>query len=190
MATFMQLGLALGLASAAGMRAYFPLIVMGLLSRFSDTITYKPPFSIFQSFPVLILLIILAVYEIGGIKVAEPELSLPVPILLLRALSGAILFAGFFTGFGILLGLIFGGILAILSAILTAQMAIKSDDRIFRQTNYALSILEDIFSVTATIFALLIPWASYLIWGLLLFAYVSRRSGKHDKTESRLKIWR
>ncbi|PKM46389.1 MAG: hypothetical protein CVV03_05565 [Firmicutes bacterium HGW-Firmicutes-8] len=51
MAFVTQLGLSLGLAGAAGLRAYLPLLVIGLLTRFSATLAYRPPFKILASVP-------------------------------------------------------------------------------------------------------------------------------------------
>ncbi len=54
---------AFGLAASAGLNAYIPLLVISLLSKFTDLITLREPWSALESWWIIGLLIVLAVVE-------------------------------------------------------------------------------------------------------------------------------
>lgn len=185
----MRFGLGLGLAGAAGIRTYLPLIVMGLLTRFSDTMSFSEPFSVFASAPVILLLVVLALIErMAGASNVNYHLL----VLGLRALGGAIIFAGTFSGFGIFGGLLFGGMVAVLVHLIMVRTI--PDLRIpaaYSSAHYREGF-EEILALTVTLFALLLPWSSYLLWALIIFVYIKKMKDYNHRyrPDSKARSWR
>ncbi len=171
MGTVMFFGLGIGLAGVVGVRAYFPLILMGLITRFSETLVYRPPFKVFASVPVILILVGLAIYELMSVRVYNPAET---PVLFnigFRIIGGAVIFAAIFQGFGILVGLIVGGILAMLSFLIMVRLRdgyknLSSG----RNSGEMAAGIEEATAVAATVLILLIPWISFVIWGVVIFA--------------------
>lgn len=185
----LRLGLGLGLASAAGIRTYFPLIVMGLLTRFSDTMTYIEPFRVFASAPVILLLASLALFE-RTVNVSHGNQYMLVVIL--RALGGAIVFAGTFTGFGIFGGIFFGAVIAILAHLVTVRLSPDTGKIIEDSSVVSASGLEETIAIIGTLLAVLLPWSSYLLWALILLLFVKRMKDNKQRyrMDIKAKSWR
>lgn len=195
MGSVMQLGLALGLAGAAGMRAYFPLILMGMATRFSDTLAYGQPFKLLASLPFIVLVLLLALYEIGGSRLIGMDGDQVVLLVGLRALAGGMLFAGVFRGFGTLFGLLAGAALAVVSYIILVKVSSREGtvgayERGQIQGDGFRPVFEEAVSVTVTILSILLPWSSYLIWGLLIFFFIKRFKDRAYIREPRMRVWR
>lgn len=193
MVSLMRLGLGLGLAGAAGARTYFPLIVMGLLTRFSETMGYRAPFKVFSSMPVLVLLVGMAVYEMAGERMARfSETNQVLLAVSLRALGGAILFAGTYSGFGILGGIIAGAVVAVSANLIMVRLRSNYGRNAGARSGVMYPAMEEAAAVGATILALLLPWSSYIIWGGVLLASVKkiRESGARYGPDTKAKPWR
>lgn len=189
MASIMQLGLGLGLAGAAGIRAYFPLIVMGLLTRYSETLTYRAPFKILGSIPVMLLVVVLTIFELLREQLSEDKGNQSLIVVGYRILAGAILFAGVFNGFGVFLGLIFGGAISLLSHLILLRLK-SGNERypIFR--NYSAGV-ENTLTIIITLLAVLFPWSTYLFWGVIVVILFRKvRTNSRYKSDSRVKTWR
>ena len=67
----MPIGLfsAFGLATAAGLNAYVPLLVVGLLARYTDLVTLNPPYDLLSHPVVLMVIAILAVLDFVADKI-------------------------------------------------------------------------------------------------------------------------
>lgn len=186
----MQFGLGLGLAGAAGIRTYFPLLVMALLTRFAGTVAFRPPFGVFGSIPVLLILAVLAAFEI--MVEGSPGFNRTNQVMLsagLRALGGAIVFAGTFGGFGTLAGLILGALLAVMSYLITVRLRPQL-------TGTAKGILptgtEETAAIAGTLLAVLLPWTSYFIWGVILFMFIRKMKTQNTRyrPEGKARSWR
>lgn len=175
MDTLMHLGLGIGLAGVVGVRAYFPLIVMGLITRFSETLAYRPPFKIFASVPVLMLFVGLAVYELMSIRVYKASET---PVLLnigFRIIGGAIIFAGIFGGFGIFGGVLVGGLLAVLSYLIMVRLRDEYKNIAHGKNSAEVAAgVEESAAVAGTLLILLIPWISFIIWGAVIIAFLKK----------------
>lgn len=87
----------LGLAVAAGLNAYIPLLIAGLLVRF-DVYSFGEPYDLLGSNAALIILGVLLVIEVLADKVPAVDSANDVIQTFIRPASGAILFAGAATG--------------------------------------------------------------------------------------------
>lgn len=83
----------LGLAVAAGLNAYVPLLVAGLLIRF-DLYTFGEPYDILGSNAALIIVAVLLVVEVLADKIPAVDSLNDAIQTFVRPASGAVLFAG------------------------------------------------------------------------------------------------
>lgn len=83
----------LGLSGAAGLNAYIPMLVVGLLGRF-DVITLSAPYDVLSSTPALVVLAVLLVVEVLADKVPAVDTANDVIGTVVRPVAGALLFAG------------------------------------------------------------------------------------------------
>jgi hypothetical protein len=82
----------LGLAVAAGLNAFIPLMVAGLLVRF-DVISFGDPYDILGSTPALIIIGVLLAVEILADKIPAVDSVNDAVQTFIRPASGAVLFA-------------------------------------------------------------------------------------------------
>lgn len=82
----------LGLAVAAGLNAYIPLMVAGLLVRF-DVISFGDPYDVLGSTPALIIIGVLLAVELLADKIPAVDSVNDAVQTLIRPASGAVLFA-------------------------------------------------------------------------------------------------
>lgn len=112
---FYHFSLGMGMAYVAGIRAYFPLLMVGLIGRFAEDFPLQPPFRVFTSIPLLLLLIVLMGYEVLAERAASYGDNHAILLLAFKAVVGGVLFAGLFSGFGNFIGVVFGGFVAVLA---------------------------------------------------------------------------
>src|SRR5512144_2440498 len=84
---------AFGLAGATGLNAYLPLLIVGLLARFTDLITLSAPWDTLENSWVLALLFVLLAIETVADKVPAVDSINDVIQTVIRPAAGAILFA-------------------------------------------------------------------------------------------------
>jgi hypothetical protein len=89
----------LGLAVAAGLNAFIPLLVAGLLVRF-DLYSFGEPYDMLGSTPALVILVVLLVVEILADKVPAVDSVNDAIQTFIRPASGAVLFAAAASGVG------------------------------------------------------------------------------------------
>jgi hypothetical protein len=82
-----------GLSSSAGLNAYLPLLIVALLSRFTDLIRLNEPFDALESWWTIGVLIVLASIEFLADKIPVVDTINDVVQTLIRPIAGAILFA-------------------------------------------------------------------------------------------------
>lgn len=191
MSSVLELGLGLGLAGAAGIRTYLPLIIIGLLVRFSQSFEYRAPFQVFASLPVLLVFLVLAGYEILSERAEELKTQEALLLSAIRALGGAILLAGLFGGFGTFVGFVLGG----LTALTVHLVKIRLRTYTFR-SNHSYSILtghgvEELAAITGVLLTILLPWSSYIILGGIIVIYLRKNKNNHRyRSDSKSKSWR
>jgi len=84
---------AFGLAAATGLNAYLPLLIVGLLARYTELISLKAPWSALTHPLVLVLIAVLLAIEFTVDKIPAVDTINDVIQTAVRPAAGAILFA-------------------------------------------------------------------------------------------------
>jgi hypothetical protein len=84
---------AFGLAAATGLNAYLPLLIVGLLARYTDLITLRPPFNALENAWVLGVLGVLLLIEMTVDKIPAADTVNDVIQTVVRPAAGAVIFA-------------------------------------------------------------------------------------------------
>ncbi|MDD2522678.1 MAG: DUF4126 domain-containing protein [Anaerolineaceae bacterium] len=84
---------AFGLSASAGLNAYIPLLVVSLLSRFTNLIELAEPWSALESWWVIGVLAVLGIVEFVADKVPAVDQVNDAVQTFIRPIAGAILFA-------------------------------------------------------------------------------------------------
>jgi len=84
---------AFGLAAATGLNAYLPLLIVGLLARYTDLVTLRPPFNALENAWVLGVLGVLLLIEMTVDKIPAADTVNDVIQTVVRPAAGAIIFA-------------------------------------------------------------------------------------------------
>jgi len=169
----------LGLAVAAGLNAYIPLLIAGLLVRF-DLYSFGEPYDLLGSTPALIIVSVLLLLEVFADKIPAVDTVNDAVQTLIRPASGALLFAGAATGldpeWSQALALVLGLVTAagVHAAKATARPAINVATAGVGAP--VVSTVEDGFSFGLSLTALLAPLVALLLMvGLVWWAVVMVR---------------
>jgi len=160
----------LGLAGAAGLNAYIPLLIVALTARYTDWIKLNPPFDILANEWVTVALIVLLAIEMIVDKIPAADTLNDVIQTFVRPAAGAILFAASTSALDVhpVLAAILGLVLAF------GVHAVKATARpvVTASTgglgNAFVSVGEDVVSASISLIAIIVP----LIIGFLLAVIV------------------
>lgn len=107
---------AFGLSSSAGFNAYLPILITGLLARYTDLLTLAEPWNALENPWVLLVIAVLLLIEIAADKIPLIDTVNDFAQSLMRPAAGAILFAAssnavsdLNTGLALILGLLAAG---------------------------------------------------------------------------------
>lgn len=175
-----------GLAAAAGLNAYIPLLALGLASRFLDFVQLPPGWTWLSNEWVLVILAVLLVIEIVADKIPIVDTINDWVQTVIRPVAGGIVFGGgsgsktafvtdpdaFFSSnqwvpivVGILIALVIhllkSGARPVINT-MTAGLAAP-----------AVSAAEDAGSVTLTLSALLLPILVLVVLALVIIGFIS-----------------
>jgi hypothetical protein len=151
---------AFGLSSSAGLNAYIPLLITGLVARYTDLLTLTGPFTTLENPYVLITLGILLIIEMGVDKVPALDTLNDVIHTVVRPAAGAVLFAaqaGVIGQMDVTLAAVLG---------LLAAGTIHATKSTFRPMvtattggmgNWLVSAIEDVVSFGASLLAIFLP---------------------------------
>lgn len=183
-----------GLAGAAGLNAYLPLLIVALTARFTNLITLRPPFDLLTDNVVIAVLVVLLLVEVFVDKIPAVDTINDIIQTVVRPTAGAILFAAsanVISDIHPVLALVCGLILA------GGVHAVKATARPVVTTftgglaNPVVSTAEDAISAGVSLTAILAPLLSVLILGaifLLVFLwYRSRQREAYEKRPARAK---
>jgi hypothetical protein len=84
---------AFGLSASAGLNAYIPLLIVGLLARYTGTITLGPPWDTLTDPWVLLILAVLLLVEILADKIPAVNHANDAIQTVIRPIAGAVVFA-------------------------------------------------------------------------------------------------
>lgn len=190
MENLLVVGIGIGLASIAGVRAFLPLALFGLFARFGlvglpefGLFGFPDPFDLLGDWLVIGVLLALALLESALDKAPALERGLNLAMIPVRAGAGAVLFsAALGAGLGteavpeLAAGGVIAGAVAVLNVLLrpSAKIAAAGVSASF------LSASEDVVALVGGIVAVLVPLVPLLFVAFLLFFFfrVRRRRGR------------
>jgi uncharacterized membrane protein len=185
----MEILSAFGLSAATGLNAYLPLLIVGLLARFTGWITLKAPWNILENTWVLLVLALLLVIEMVVDKIPAADTVNDVIHTFIRPAAGAILFAASSNLISEM-----SPVLAMICGLLAAGgiHAVKTSARpmITVSTgglgNPVISLLEDIISGVTAFIAIVLPILTVIFFAALLFLFVWWRTHRYQKQAGRI----
>jgi len=149
----------LGLAGAAGLNAYVPLLVVGLLERF-DVIHLTAPYDQLSATPVLAVLAVLLAIEFFADKIPGVDSVNDVVQTVVRPAAGAVLMAGSLgvgttlpPWVGVLAGIITAGSIHATKAVARPAINVSTAGL----GGPVVSVVEDAVSLVASLLAVLAP---------------------------------
>ncbi|TCJ15148.1 DUF4126 domain-containing protein [Rubrobacter taiwanensis] len=166
-------GIATGLAAVAGIRAYLPLLLIGLFARLGF-FELPAPFDLLEGWAVMAALAVLAVLESVLDKVPALETAVNVAQTPLRMAAGAVLFAAALgAGLGVEYAseLAAGGLLAGAVSGLKAFLRPANDATAAGVSGTFLSAFEDVVALVGAVIAVFVPLVSLVLVGFLLFFF-------------------
>ncbi len=163
---------AFGLSAATGLNAYLPLLIVGLLARFTDLITLSSPWNTLENPWVLGVLGVLLVIEMTADKIPAVDTVNDAINTVIRPTAGAILFAAsgnVISEMSPVLAMICG--LLVAGAVHSVKTAVRP--AITATTaglgNPVVSVAEDVVSGVTTITAVVVPaLAAFLVVALFM----------------------
>jgi hypothetical protein len=181
---FLTLATAFGLATAAGLNAYIPLLLVAVLSRLTSLITISAPYDALGSWWVIGTLTALMIVEILVDKMPAADTANDIVHTVIRPAAGAILFAASTSVIGLhpVLAAVCGVILA------GGVHAAKAGGRpVVTATtagigNPVVSTIEDLISLVTSLLAIVAPYVvlAFVIiaLSLLIWRYERRRASR------------
>jgi hypothetical protein len=176
MESVLNLFTAFGLSSSAGLNAYIPLLVTGVVARYTDIITLQGPFATLENPWVLLTLGVLLIIEMLVDKVPAVDSVNDIIHTLIRPAAGAILFAAQAGNIdfmdptvAVVLGLIAAG--SVHATKTAARPMITASTAGFG--NPVVSAVEDATSFVASLIAIFLP-VLMAILGTIFFLVVTR----------------
>jgi len=169
-----SLALGIGLAACAGLRAWLPLLLTGLLARF-DYLTLGPGFQFLTSTRALVLFGVATAIELLGDKFPAVDHALDAVGTVLRPAAGALLAASVFWPemndplTAIALGLVIGAPSALLPH--AAKSALRTISTTFTGglATPVISLLEDVIAIGIFVLAVLLPLVMAALVALTAF---------------------
>lgn len=163
---------AFGLSAATGLNAYLPLLIVGLLARFTDLITLSSPWNTLENPWVLGVLGVLLVIEMTADKIPAVDTVNDAINTVIRPTAGAILFAAsgnVISEMSPVLAMICG--LLVAGAVHSVKTAVRP--AITATTaglgNPVVSVAEDVVSGVTTLTAVIVPaLAAFLVVALFM----------------------
>ncbi len=182
METLLAVGIGVGLASIAGVRAYLPLVLVGLFARLGF-FALPAPFDFLDNWLVIGTLAVLALLESGLDKVPALDPMLDYVQTPLRIVAGAVLFAvALQEGLdaGAIPELVVGAGIAGLVAVSKIILRPSANAASVGVSVSFLSLFEDAVALLGGVIAVLVPLVPLALVAFLLFFFfrVRRRRGR------------
>lgn len=173
---------AFGLAAATGLNAYLPLLVVGLLARYTDLIALEAPWSALTDPAVLVVIGVLLAIEFTVDKIPAVDTVNDVIQTAFRPAAGAILFAAsgnvisnVSPALAMICGLLIAG--GVHAAKATARPAVTAGT--LGAGNPAVSLAEDAVSGVTTVVAVVAPVFIGLLLLLAGWLLIRRRNARN-----------
>lgn len=176
---------AFGLSASAGLNAYIPLLVVGVIAHYTDWITLSNPWDLLANPWVLIVLGILVIIEMLADKIPAVNHINDILQTFVRPAAGAVAFAAsakVITDINPVLALICGLLVA---GSVHAVKAVAVRPVVTATTggagNVPVSIAEDILSTVTSILAIVIPIMVVFILILMIALFYWWRQRRREK---------
>jgi hypothetical protein len=178
---------AFGLSASAGLNAYIPLLVIGVVAHYTDWIKLTPPWDTLANPYILILIGILLIIEMLADKIPAVNHLNDLIQTFVRPVAGAIAFAAstnIVTGISPILALacgllVAGGVHAVKSAAVRPLVTATTGGT----GNVPVSVAEDAASATVSILSILVPLAIAVLLAILIIFLMwlwARRTSKSE----------
>jgi len=160
-----------GLATATGLNAYFPLLTVGLLARYTDLIKLNPPYDLLSNPAVLVLIAVLALLDFVGDKIPVVDHALHLVGLVVHPIAGAMVSLAAensASGTHPVLAAVCGLILA--GGTHAARAAARPVATVTTAGlgNPVVSLIEDIVSLILAVLAVLLPVLAFVLVVLIV----------------------
>ncbi|HJO05165.1 MAG TPA: DUF4126 domain-containing protein [Acidobacteriota bacterium] len=184
-----QLMMGVGLAASAGLRAFLPLLVVGLAARF-DVIALSARFEWMASTAALTVFALAVAIEMLGDKFPVVDHLLDTAGTFARPIAGALVAASPLTALdpltGLVVGLVLGGSIAGSVHAAKAGARLVSSGTTAGVANPLLSMTEDVVSLWGAVLSIFVPILTFTVAVGLLYFVVHRlgsrrRSGVGDR---------
>jgi len=167
------IALAVSLAASAGLRAFLPLLIAGVLSRL-EVLSLGESYSFVGSTPALVCFGIATVLEIAGDKIPAVDHALDAGGTVVRPLAGSLLAASVMWQideplWALVLGVIVGAPSALAPHAAKAATRGVSTTLTAGFANPVLSIMEDVSAAAIAFLAILVPTLTAAILVLAVF---------------------
>jgi hypothetical protein len=173
---------AFGLAASAGLNAYLPLLIVGLMARFTDLITLQEPWSALENAWVLGVLAVLLAIEVTVDKFPIVDSINDTIQTFVRPVAGAVLFAAsgnvisdVHPALAMSCGLLVAGGVHVAKS--TARPFVTGAT--IGAGNPVVSVAEDVISATTSVLSIVVPILAAIVLLFLLavlFWWVWRRA--------------
>jgi uncharacterized membrane protein len=182
METLFAVGVGIGLSSVAGVRAFLPLVLVGLFARLG-LFELPTPFAFLEDWAVIGVFAVLALLESGLDKIPALDSVLDYVQTPLRIVVGAILFAAALQegiDVGAIPELVAGGVIAGLVSFLKTILRPAANAVSAGVSASFLSLLEDAVALLGGVIAVFVPLVPLALVAFLLFFLfrVRRRRGR------------
>lgn len=178
---------AFGLSASAGLNAYIPLLVVGVIGHYTDWITLNNPWDLLANPWVLIVLGILVIIEMLADKIPAVNHINDAIQTLIRPAAGAVVFAAsakVITDLNPVLAMICGLLVAgSVHVVKSAAVRPVVTATTGGAGNVPVSIAEDIFSTLMSILAIVLPIMVAVILVLMVMLFLRWRQRRREKTE-------
>jgi hypothetical protein len=164
---------AFGLSASAGLNAYIPLLVVGVIAHYTKWITLTPPYNLLANPWILIVIGLLLIIEMLADKIPAVNHINDIIQTIFRPAAGAIVFAAsahVFTGIhpviALLCGLLVaGGVHTVKSAAIRPAVTATTGGT----ANVPVSIAEDVTATILSVLSIVIP----ILVGVVLVVLVA-----------------
>lgn len=180
---------AFGLSTAAGLNAYIPLLVVGLLTQMG-WIHLQEPYSLIASPIILVVIAVLALLDFIGDKIPAVDHALHAAGLVIHPIVGAILFVAANSSTGSvhpILAAICGLLVAGGTHGLRAAVRPIATTATAGTANPVLSLAEDALSLILAVLAVVLPIVAFvcvLILAIVLFVLLRRTMAVWKRTKA------
>ena len=181
----MELLTGFGLATAAGLNAYIPLLALGLLSRYTDLVTLPTGWAWLENGWVMLIVAVLLVIEIVADKIPALDSVNDVVQTFVRPTAGGIVFGsgtaaqtatvtdpGAFAQSGQWIPVVIGIVIALVVSLTKSTVRPAANAATAGVAAPVLSTIEDVTSIGLVIIAILLPVLVLVVVVVLAWAAV------------------